>query len=594
LPLLAVTMALGFLFVSVANVAARNSTPWAEAVYWVGLLTIVLPVVTRLLRASIAQTERVTLVVLLGLVLFMCDFVSSPLAANTFDEFLHLRTAQDMLVTGTLFSPNSLLPISPYYPGMELGTTAISQLSGLGIMESGAILLASARVILTLSLFLLFDKVSGSARLAAVASLIYCFNPRYLYFDSQFAYESLALPLAALAAFGIARRSALRPRHDSTSVLILLAVATVVVSHHVTSLAMASMVILWASAHWIGRWRRAGGRYVASIAGTAVVAIVAWALVVATPVVTYLATPVAGAGRELASLLFGEGSMRTPFTSVGAGVAPLWEQIVGYAAVTILVVGVVLGLRQLHRMGKSQPVVLVLALAAFAYPFTLIARLTDLGATVAARTPEFIFVGVSFVAGTAVMHIVGPARSSAPQVRLMTVLAGVVLVGGVIVGTPQWDRLPGPYLVSADGRSVETNGIGAARWAYRELGPGNRLVADRVNQLLMATYGRQDVLTSYDSGINLTNLYETPALTPNQVALVQEMEIRLVVVDLRLTTALPVIGFYFQRSEREGPPRTTPLQLLPLRKFDAVPGVDRLFDDGSIRIYDVSALALAP
>ncbi len=48
-----------------------------------------------------------------------------------FDELLHYRTVDNILTTRHLFSPNSLLPVSPYYPGMETVTAVLVQLTGL-------------------------------------------------------------------------------------------------------------------------------------------------------------------------------------------------------------------------------------------------------------------------------------------------------------------------------------------------------------------------------------------------------------------------------------------------------------------------------
>ncbi len=55
----------------------------------------------------------------------------NPLYFASFDEFLHWRTADDILRTGHLFSENSMLPVGPYYPGLEIVTNALSTTSGL-------------------------------------------------------------------------------------------------------------------------------------------------------------------------------------------------------------------------------------------------------------------------------------------------------------------------------------------------------------------------------------------------------------------------------------------------------------------------------
>jgi hypothetical protein len=172
-----------------------------------------------------------------------------------------------------------------------------------------------------------------------------------------------------------------------------------------------------------------------------------------------------------------------------------------------------------------------------------------------------------------------------------TVLA-ILTVGGVIVGLPGWARLPGPYLVSADGRSVESEGIAAAEWARDVLGAGNVMVADRVNSILMSTYGQQELVTTYETRLPLRRLYLVPEVGPVQRQIVRDGQIRYLVIDRRLSTGLPVVGHYYDRGERRllGS-QYVPLDPQLLAKWDSQPEVSRIFDSGNIQLYDVSALA---
>src|SRR5205085_2036248 len=165
-------------------------------------------------------------------------------------------TAQDIVNTGQLFSPNSLLVVSPYYPGLELVTTALSNIGNIPVFEAGLITLAAARLVFVLSLFFFFSMVSGSTRVAGIACLVYMTNPKFLYFDSQFAYESLALPLAALVLYVVARRGhSSRARWLGLTLIGVLGVAAVVTTHHVTSAMLIAFLVLWALSGYILRRR---------------------------------------------------------------------------------------------------------------------------------------------------------------------------------------------------------------------------------------------------------------------------------------------------------------------------------------------------
>ena len=71
--------------------------------------------------------------------------------------------------------------------------------------------------------------------------------------------------------------------------------------------------------------------------------------------------------------------------------------------------------------------------------------------------------------------------------RLAVLLATGVFVGGHLMGSgPDWARLPGRYLVSADGRSMDAETLAAVRWAVDGLPVGSRVAADRVSSVLLS------------------------------------------------------------------------------------------------------------
>jgi hypothetical protein len=71
----------------------------------------------------------------------------------------------------------------------------------------------------------------------------------------------------------------------------------------------------------------------------------------------------------------------------------------------------------------------------------------------------------------------------------------------------------------------------------------------------------------------------------DELAAVLEGQVEFVITDIRLTTMLPLAGLYVESGE-PGQPRDRPLELAAIEKFDLATGVARIFDDGSLRIYD--------
>jgi hypothetical protein len=597
LPGVALTASAAFFMVSLANIGSRAAQPWAEWLFWLGLLLLYVPIALALLVGRLTRAERVGVILVLGLLLFLCEAVAYPLGPASFDEMLHARTAEDILVTGRLFNPNAMLPVSPHYPGLENVTAALQSLSGMELWPASVIVLGVARVLLMLSMFLLVERVADSARLAGLAVLVYAANPRFLYFDSQFAYESLGLPLAIFVLAAAAARGRVGSVRLELAAILVVAFA-VVVTHPVTSAMLATFLVIWTVARYVvPRLQRDAepGPDPALLAVATVAAVAGWAILVAPQVIDYIQSPVTRATDQIIELLSGEAESRTPFQSAAGEVAPLWERVVGLGSVAILVAVLPFGLRELWRRHRDSPLAWALAIVALAYPLGVLGRLSPLGAEIAARTPEFLFLGVGLCVAAFLTRWLSFRWRSTPRLAVVAGAAAVVLVGGVVLGIPRWARLPGPYLASADARSIEPNGIAAATWARTELGPDNRVIADRVNRLLMGVYGHQETILANNPFVDMAAFYQAFEFGPPQHRLVAAQRVRFAVVDLRLTRLLPTVGFYFQKQELDSGPRTVPLRPGGLTKFDTEPGLDRLFDNGDIRIYDVSTLgSLAP
>nr|MBA2701936.1 hypothetical protein [Chloroflexota bacterium] len=148
----------------------------------------------------------------------------------------------------------------------------------------------------------------------------------------------------------------------------------------------------------------------------------------------------------------------------------------------------------------------------------------------------------------------------------------------------------GPYIPGADGRSIEAQGIRAAQWARAELGPDRRIVADRVNRLLMGIYGRQRPVTNYFDQVRTFNLFYRPVFGEEERSILERGDVEYLVIDRRLVGIQPLAGPYYENGERREIAQAGGLTLQGLTKFEGVPGVDIIFDSGDITIYDVRAV----
>lgn len=598
-PLLSIVTAAGLLAIAIADTLGRQDLRTEIGpLFWLGIGLITIPSGLRLLARSATRRERIVLVVMLGVGLYLIKVLHDPLMFTFFDEFLHVRTVDDIARTGHLFTPNPLLQVSPYYPGLESVTSAVTSLSGASTFVAGTVILGIARVLLVLVLFLLFETIGRSTRLAGVATFVYMANASFLFFSSQFAYESLGVPLALFAIYLIVRRQAWLDKRPVSWVLIGVTVAAVVVTHHITSIVLVGLLFGWTLVALAMRWwRRPHGPPImpALLVGGATVA---WLLVVATVTVGYLAPAVQTAALQVVQLLIGEGQARQLFKVTNAPAPSPWEQLAAYAAQVILLVGIPLGIWALRRTVRATPMTVVLCLAALAYPGTLLARLTERGAELSARSTAFLFLALGFVVAAA---LAGPVPalsirwSVEPRWRLAlrAVPLVIVMIGGVAVADPVWGRLPGTYLVAADTRSIEPIGIAAAQWAVDNLGRDNRFMADRTNSLLLATIGDQHPVSASADHVNIRPAFFDLQLGTDAVDALEAGRIQYVLIDRRLSSALPLVGIYVEPGEAEEGPRRVPIDPAALGKFDGAPSVSRVYDNGAIQLYDVRTIVSA-
>ncbi len=577
---------LGFLVVAIADTLARFEYPRAEFVFIAGLIVTFLPLALRLIASTPSRNERIGLILLAGLLCYGIKILHSPIRFTFFDEFSHWRTVIDIMRHAHLFYVNPLQQISALYPGLEVATATLASMSGLSVFQSGLLILAVARIVLSLGLYLFYEYISGSERVAGIAALLYAVNPNYLFFDAQFSYESLALPIFVMLLFVLARRQhAQGVDRIALTVQMMLGLGAMMVIHHVSTYAFVALVVIWQFVAFVryGRYTRKGLGQAPLIA---FILAVTWMAYAALLTVNYLAPQFINGVVELFKMIAGESEPRQLFQARTGTIAPLWERMLSYGTVLLILFVLPWGLWRIWKHYRDNVPMLTLGIIAIIYPATLALRFTERGSEVANRASEFIFLGIAFVLSIAVLEV-WMMHYRRVRVAAFAIGATAIFVGGMLIGFARWARLPGPYLVAADTRSVEMQGIRAAQWAGDHLGSDNRIIADRINRMLMGTYGLQRTVTGYGDQIDIWIPYFSPQLTRNVRQVFAEGNIRYVVADLRLTASLPTASGYFERGERYYQYRTTPMQISVLKKFDQDQTISRVFDSGDIRMYDV-------
>jgi len=607
---LAINASVALIIAAMAANGSRADQPWAVPGFYFATVLMFMPIASRLALAEVSRSERVANVMVAGLGLFMLHVIREPTFFTGHDEYLHWVGARQMMESGKLFTPNVLFPIGPSYPGLEIVSSALVDLSGLSIFVSATIVLLVARTIFIGALFLVYERITSSARVAALGCIFYMGSSTFTFFDTSFSYGSLAIALLALCLLLDLRVGEAASQVPLRMLMFFVAVLALSMTHHLTSYALAGLLSGMFFVEAIRRGRK--GAALARLGATAFCACLVpyfWSRAMGNPGSNYLG-PLFHAGIQEALAIMARGfhSNRQLFVSSDGSVAPIWERATAFGSVLLICVGLTLGFfralswaglfaqhelaskgwRSLLEWNNSRLVLLTLVTTL--YPVSMIFRLTKSAWEIGNRIGPFSFLGVGVVLAICITSLFGKGSVSTLRAIAIGAASTVILLGGMISAQGPRILVPAHYRVSADEASIEPMNINAALWAKAWLGSGNHFGADRTNSLLLAGFGEQLVSTSLQHGADAGTAIVTRTLGPGELFMLRDLGIDYLFEDLRLTTGQAVLGTYFDGGAADdlldGPPEPT-----ALLKFDSEPGVSRVFDNGYSIVYDVRVLS---
>ena len=108
--------------------------------------------------------------------------------------------------------------------------------------------------------------------------------------------------------------------------------------------------------------------------------------------------------------------------------------------------------------------------------------------------------------------------------------------------------------------------------------------------MLAAAVGDQKTVLHVSTNIDASRLLLAPTVTGDDLAIIEQAKLDYLVVDQRLSSGLPHQDYYIESGEYGGADRTTPVSSAALHKYADIAGVDRVYDNGSLVIYDLEGL----
>ncbi|HXW80468.1 MAG TPA: DUF6541 family protein, partial [Acidimicrobiales bacterium] len=556
-PAIALAMSLACLIVAVGYARARYNQPGATELFWLGELVLyAAPALVLLTPRPVSQTEGRGIALLLPVVTYVIMQCYSPASFRFFDELAHVQTAQSILATHHLFHQNTVLPVSPYYPALEITTTALSSLSHLNVTLSGTIVVGAAHVLLGVGIYLLVLELTNRPRIAALAAVVYAAGPQYQFFTSYFIYEAIALPfmLAALIAGAKLLKQDRWLRAGAWTLVAVAAIAVTAVSHHVTSYALIIFfLVIIIVRPFVGSVARRSWQwpFLISVFAACVGFGALWDLLVAKGTVAYF--------RPAVEALFHRAHSRPspppPPHSV-SGSPPVVDTGLEYLATLLLLALVVLGLWSLWRSRgqRNSSFALPLGVASLSvFGLVLVRVVSSNGVELAGRGFTYALVPASLVCAVALRaasfslskylryrgtrrarHYVRPGAwlsyfTAAPLIVLLVVAAGDIAGGW----PAPYSRLPWPFQVAAWERSVDAYNVAAAQWFADYIPPNYGVASDEMTGDVIGALGHEADVEAVAYRLFGRNF------TRADYKLVSLNGIEFVVLDLRLSQQLP-------------------------------------------------------
>lgn len=580
---------------------ARNT------LYWLGLGLAYCGVVIFGTASRPRAPRQLFALALFGAVTWLPYFLRSPQRLLFSDERFHLDILTRIAEQGHTGFPVTLFSLPGAFPGLEDATLALTAWTGLSSDLAIRLTTLLIHLLIPMLAYLIARGMGLGRRGAFIAALIYAANTSYFFFHSVFSYESLGIvlflsvwalvalygrwPRRSLPRWSLPRRKARRPvlppeadieKPKDRGRPFLLAVAiplvgAIAVTHHLSSyILLISLAIAWVSAALV---RAPGARAIGFVLVASLVLTGAWFLQGAGTLVQYLYTTIADRIQGIIQA-FESTQPRQLFANSDV---PLIERLTSFAYPPLIGVLCIAGLVLYWRQGRQRLSWLPIAIVGpIGWIATTPAVLTHSG-ELAYRSWPFLFVGVAIFASTALADV---ARRLSHRVRIpgQVMEFGVVallLAGGFIIGDNQGGRFPTTEPTTAAGSGNQTDDvIAAATWLLETAGENHVVATDTGSAVTFATTGRQRIVR-YAPWV--------PFVTPDPADIAPYMfanGVEYVVADRQITQLAPRYGGYFGKPAipidiDPGVPFPTDL----LARFDAVPELERIYDNGRILIY---------
>ena len=229
------------------------------------------------------------------------------------------------------------------------------------------------------------------------------------------------------------------------------------------------------------------------------------------------------------------------------------------------------------------------ALCALSYYGVLLVRqFAANGAEFSGRLLVFAALFTSVSVGCA-LAIGLPVRQSLRRYGRPAAVGALLLIflGAKMSGWPApWEQLPGSFHLAAFESGIDRANTEAVKWFGANIGPGHKVVCDASTCALAVAYAEADPVP------NEGELYYSPTMTSELLKTIHQRGLEYLILDERLSEERPISGHFFHSNLDEAGSEDGPVPEAGLMKFAEVPGIQLIYDNGPIQIYDLRGTPL--
>ena len=581
----------GCLLLVLAYREAQTSTSSLHFnVFWAGVACLLFGTLVLGTREWMTTRGRTVVLVAYAAALFIPKFYMSASGPVYFYEYGQWRQANDLVKTGVVFAGNPYQPILQHFPGLSTTTVAIHEVTRLPTWYSGQLLVLIAHCSALISIFWIAEAVGFSRRTCFLTAMVYSVNPGFIYFDTQYAYESLALPLALFTILCVLRVLTSTRRKEAVwwTVAGCLSASLCFTTHHISSIFMGAICLALtfrlrprpavdpSRADALG-WEPAMDGYSKRcawvITAFAFGGTILWLVFAAPSTFAYIVPNITSGIQGLVHLVAPSaqkaGSKAGTHKLFSGSKAPLYEIAAGFVAPLAIVVVFLLVIRHYAKVQRAtfggphrwsgflgrdpnvEPARHRLLLLSFGvttvYLASLLLAFTAGGGQGAHRSWSFTYLGVCVTAGYYFEHVLldreRKFRFVPSTVGVIGLLLFGLLLGNVAAGQNIDYRFPGPYKFGSDTRSDTPELNALVEWMNGHIPPGTAVITDRFTQERMTGYS--DLVVPSPDQAQAFAIYaqgnEYPVVNPKFTA---TNDFRYFVLDKRILTMTPEDPFF--------------------------------------------------